>query len=45
VWRLAGDPAESYAKTNLTETDRLSYVGFECRLDLAEAERIHEGRV
>jgi len=36
---------ESYAKSNLTETDRLSYVCFECRLDLAEAERIHEGRV
>ena len=36
---------ESYAKSTLTEADRCSYVCFECRLDLAEAERVHEGRV
>jgi hypothetical protein len=36
---------ESYAKSDLPEADRLSYVCFECRLDRVEAERVHEVRV
>ncbi len=36
---LATQPA-SYAKSNLTEEARLSYVCAGCRLDLAEAERV-----
>jgi hypothetical protein len=36
---LATQPA-SYAKSNLTEEARLAYVCAECRLDLAEVERV-----
>jgi hypothetical protein len=36
---------ESYAKSHMTEPDRLSYVCFECRQDREEAERVQEVRV
>jgi hypothetical protein len=36
---------ESYAKSSLSEAARLTYVCCECRLEQAEAERIHESRV
>jgi hypothetical protein len=36
---------ESYAKSRLSETTRLSYVCRECQLQQAEAERIHDVRV
>jgi hypothetical protein len=35
---------ESYARSNLTEADRLDYTCFECRQDRAAAERLAETR-
>ena len=43
--RLLATRRESYAKSNLTKAERLAYVCAECRLDRAEAGRIHAGRV
>jgi hypothetical protein len=43
--RLLATRRESHTKSNLTEAERLAYVCAECRLDRAEAERIHAARV
>ena len=43
--RLLATRRESHAKSNLIEARRLEYVCAECRLDRAEAERIHAARV
>jgi hypothetical protein len=43
--RLLATRRESHAKSNLTDAERLAYVCAECRLDRAEAGRIHAARV
>lgn len=42
---LLATRGESYAKSNLTETERLAYVCRECRHEQAEAERVRVQRV
>src|SRR4030095_12909517 len=42
--RLLATRRESYAKSNLTEAERLAFVCAECRLEGAEKERIALGR-
>jgi hypothetical protein len=42
---LLATKRESYAKSNLTDEQRLAFICAECRLEAAEAARVYAGRV